>query len=1422
MFTNNVINNYLETSNSISTISKVTAEWNFNNPENISSVGNYRYRPLESNSLYNIINNTYDPNDYGNFYTNATDADIEIDGGFNNLDEPQIFISKKDKEKQLNSLESCFEKFRPRSGINKIRYFNNNYLHNTNQYLAVRPRYYMHSNKDLFKYWTSYRTENNKERGIATNIQNGQNFIDDVAPFVIYNKSVPTNKIVIKMQTHVGTKNLGPFNTIYGEIDDPFYGYSNQTTPISWKVQKLINNNWEDIINFDSSSERNDGTSIIKEDGYVEIGYGLIPPSKYVETFLLIDTISYTGQIPDSANTGNAYLLISSENDLGTLYIWNGSLYETHVPNYGWSIQEDSIQSNTKLLKSFIDYPQFYDVRTNKNKYREFENIDGLRIVVTTMNKFDSCFELIELSPRLYADITDMVSKYSINKSLSDSTANGLPVGQLLASTGNLSIFDFNQIFNKNNTNSIINEFLDINVKFNFYESIQANNLLRSFNEWIPIKTMYSDSMPQSNVKDATIDIELRDMYFYFESLAAPSLFFTNVSVSFVVSTLLDYVGFSNYVFKSIDGESETIIPFFFCNPDTTIAQVLNDIAISSQYAMFFDEYNNFVMMSKEYMLPKINQRDTSFTLYGNEDSQNNKKENIINISSIDKKIFNDGKINYTTRYVQKSLGSVKQASFMDKDKNWIYKPVLLWEASGKKNTKTMNDATSSMSSYVLSAMPLNSNLSDSVPSVINNSVVNNLLDLGENVYWISNYEGYFYSNGEIIKYDAVEYNIPKIGNVWISNDKEYEYYFSTIPFNGKIYPTGLIRIYSEPDYELINNELRLKSGDILKNGRGQFGTTIATHTAGLNSYWTNNDNVRSCNMYAEYLFQDKELDKTTIIGEAGLDNVIAQQSNRSGIIKNFMSNSYNSEYSKKEILSTSSGSIQSSALVFSGPVFPTDKDSINYITYVNKELNNKFKHFGTRLRIIGKIENNEVRGQTPVGSTTYYVVPGTNPSQNISIGGGSGGIGVLVNPNTNVGYYFEMIALTDTNINSYASESNIANMVFYKILKDSNSTTAVPIKLWSGSSNIIVDDGLFTGQYRMTGEQNSTVYDIAVEYIDVGNIRKFYLYVNNKIIAIVDDNNPLPIYNNMCLFTRGSSKIMFENIFALTSNYSQNTSQEIDLPFNNIFDNQEITSDDAFRKYAMSSVIQSTYLSGLSSNEPPAYSMYFDEFGSIMRECAYMNIKYDKAYPALYAKISPTFNKIKGYTVSGFLPDAYGAEFLLFNATDTVLSLDETSGNYLRIQGVAFTQSTTNTITVDDYYSDKSNFLKYKYLDDATIRSNVKKQDKYNKIKISRTKYGKKEFTLDLPYVQNKQDAESLLGWIVDKTLNPKKSIGLDIFPIPTLQLGDIVNIYYKDKDGKNIFVNENVRFVIYNMSYSRTKDGPLMSIYAMEISDD
>ena len=1419
MFQNEDINTIFKEFESVTLKGLVLAEWNFNDAENLLKIGNYRHRPLENLSKYKNIINSYDSNDSGNYYTDATNADIVINGGLDDSDEPQLFTSIKEKEAQLFSLEDCFNKFRPRSGINKMKYFNNKYFHNSNSYLANRPRYYMSDKRDYFKYWSSYRTEDNIERGIAKNILNNKNYIDDVAPFVVYKNSIPVNRIVIKMQTNVGEINLGPFSTISENIEDPFYGYINQTTPSAWKVQVLNNDNWIDIISFDENSTRSDGKNIVGSDGHVELKYGLVVPSKYKDKFSLVDIILPTTLLPNTASYGDAYLVSDNyRSEIGALYVYNGFDYDSFVPEYGWDLLENEIDKTSRVTE-LVDVMSYTNAGTSSISYKEFQYINGIRIVISTMNKFDSVFDLIELSPRLLVDITDNVTNYTINKSISDLSTNGLPVGQLLASTGNLELIDPDMSFNKNNTNSVVHKYLNNNVKFSFYESVETDD---NIYQYIPLKKLYSDNIPQTDVKNGKTSIQLRDLYFYLEQINAPSLFLTNVSLSFVVSTLLDYTGFSNYIFKKIENEQELIIPFFFCNEEKNVAQVLNDLAISSQSSMFFNEENDLVVMSKNYTVPKLTDRVSDITLYGSKNNEINNKENILNAAIVDTKVLNSGKINYTTRYIQKTLGSIKQATLIDKEKTWIYKPTLLWEVSGKSNTKTVNESAASMSSYVLAAIPLGSSLSNEIPSISNNVLLNNTIDLGENIYWISNYNGYFYSNGEVIRYDAVEYSVSGIGNVWITNVEDYENYFSQLPFNGKMYPTGLIRIYTDLDYVETNGIKVLKEGDVVKHGRGQFETQITNHYAGLNPYWTNENSVRGCNMYSEYLFADKELDKTVVVGAAGVSNAIAKQTTRTSIIKNFLSSSYTSEYDNKNSINKKSGNIQSSALVMTGPSFTFEQKPINYINYVYKPLDSKFKHFGTRLRIIGKVENNEVRGQTPIGSMTYYVVPGTDPSQNISIGGGSGGLGVMVNPTNNVGYYFEIAALTETNIDKYANGSTIANLMFYKIGKDSATDMAVPVKLWSGSTNILVDDGNFTGQYRMTGESSPTVYDIAVEYLDIGQTRKFYLYINNNIVAIVDDTNPLPIYNNMCLFTRGTSKIMFENIFALGSNYAKNVSENIDIPFNKIFDNQEITSNDAFRKYALSSVIQSTYLSGISPSEPPSYNFYFDEFGSIMRECAYFNVKFDKAYPALYSKISPTFNKIKGYTVSGFLPDAYGAEFLIFNATDTVLSLDETSGNYLRIQGVAFTQSTNHTLTVEDYYKENSNYIKTQYLDDQTIKSNTESKDKYNKLKISKSKYGTKEFTMDTPYIQSKDDAEALLGWIVNKTIDPKNAIGLDIFATPTIQLGDIVNIYYKNANNEDIIASENKRFVVYNIEYARSGQGPTMKLYCYEVADE
>jgi hypothetical protein len=431
-----------------------------------------------------------------------------------------------------------------------------------------------------------------------------------------------------------------------------------------------------------------------------------------------------------------------------------------------------------------------------------------------------------------------------------------------------------------------------------------------------------------------------------------------------------------------------------------------------------------------------------------------------------------------------------------------------------------------------------------------------------------------------------------------------------------------------------------------------------------------------------------------------------------------------------------------------------------------------------------------------------------------------------MLNPETNNGYYFEIVALTETNVESYLkldqtgqAEVNINNVIFYKVKKDSSSSDAIPVKLWGGLTSIIVDDGRFTGQYRLSGEDKPTVYDLSIEYQDIGTLRRFYLYINNKLIKIVDDTDPLPVYNNIAPFVRGSSRVMFENLYAITNNYSQNTVSVVGETLSDVFGDSEIDANESFRKYAISGLVQGTYLTGISSEQPPKYNMYFEEFGSIMRECAYFDIKYDRSYPALYAQLSPTFNRIKGYTVSGFQADSYGAEFLIFNASDTALNLDETTGNYLRIQGITFTQDTSYQLTVDEYFKKQGNLSDPELQGSTLITSPLVEKAKYDEIKLSRLIYGKNDFSIETPYIQSQDDANELMGWIINKVMRPKKSIGINLFSIPTLQLGDIVTIDYKNSDNLDLVAEPSDRFVVYNIAYNRSLSGPSMTVYLSEV---
>jgi hypothetical protein len=74
-------------------------------------------------------------------------------------------------------------------------------------------------------------------------------------------------------------------------------------------------------------------------------------------------------------------------------------------------------------------------------------------------------------------------------------------------------------------------------------------------------------------------------------------------------------------------------------------------------------------------------------------------------------------------------------------------------------------------------------------------------------------------------------------------------------------------------------------------------------------------------------------------------------------------------------------------------------------------------------------------------------------------------------------------------------------------------------------------------------------------------------------------------------------------------------------------------------------------------------------------------------------------------------------------------------------------------------------------------------------------------------------------MSWLVEKITKPRRSVGIKIFANPTIQLGDIVELDYTNKNGFNEISESGSRFVIYHIEYSRNASGPDMTVYLSEV---
>lgn len=976
MFIAPELKKHLESSYSVRSLPRVIGEINLNDLGRIERIGNYRCNPaagVQPNSQYYAE----DPQ--------ALDATISYETNVLASSDPddvsdRVFHKSDASIAKLYPIQDVFGHHRPRSGINKFLFLGDQYLDDKPS--ANRPRYYVSSRRDVYKYWTSYRKENNVVKGVSkTDLT-----IEDVAPFVKYSETLFSNRIVIKQQTHIGTERLDG-------ITDPFYGPANSRGTKSFRVQKLNpdSEQWETVYTYSGD---------VPADGYIEIGYGLILDPSFADNFELLGELEDAYLLPDPSgfDEGDAYLVGDGK---GVLYVVKDGEWTSITTSYGWSLANAS-----HTIKTVLDPISF--TNGSYRAFREFDYFSGLRIVVDTMNRPNTTFDLIELSPRIVFELTDRAASFTVTKTMGDLSQSGLPVGDLRAGTGSidlsnndLALTDTFALDLTTGKGSVVAGYLEQEIKFMFSETIYHVN---GHKYTVPIKTLYAEETPRVNNLPTNVSFDLRDEFFILERTTAPQIILEDVSLSRAIMVLLDSIGYEKYAFNRIDGIDEPVIPYFFISPDMSVADVLSALSQATQTAMYFDERNVLVISFPSYALPTAGARSTDLVLRGHDTTDG--LANIKEISSSEKEVFNNGDVTFTKRYIQRQ-SRYSQSLYGDKDKEWIYSPQMVWEATGKDNVKAQNEAVAQQSNFTLSAFPLSTELTDELPYVDGGVVRNNVINVGESANYFSSYNGYVWANGEIIHYDAVQFSVSGTGDVWIQSADEYQNYFLALPFAGKIYPTGLLRIYAEPFIETdAYGNTSLVDGPVSDHGRGKFDTQVKNHLAGLDSEWTNS--LSGMYQNSGYLFTlSSVVNYPQSLSTDAPAGVTLNGQTANSVSQSFsdVSSEINNPLSRVTT-ANAVDKMQASALILSGADQGRD-----HVTYVHKQLDDTYTSFGTRMRVIGEIIS--TGSQTPIGAEVLAKPFVTTTDNDLTVSGGGGGLGIMVDPVKNHGYFLELQALT-------------------------------------------------------------------------------------------------------------------------------------------------------------------------------------------------------------------------------------------------------------------------------------------------------------------------------------------------------------------------------------------------------------------------
>jgi len=430
--------------------------------------------------------------------------------------------------------------------------------------------------------------------------------------------------------------------------------------------------------------------------------------------------------------------------------------------------------------------------------------------------------QVIEISPRLEVNVSEFVQSLSIDKSI-DSQNSTLPISSINSNSCNMtlsaiplnnnsqlvSIFSSQSDQSSTVLSSMLRKNIKFYVNFNVFQYSTLGLSLTTASAYIPGGVFYSDTWDENDIE--TISIQSFDVSRYLQATPVPDYVANLKSIFDIITNILDTAGFTDYDYDSLytvcnNKAMPMDISYFYCNSkDSTVLDTLNKIFVAYQIGAYIDEYGIMKFLGLHAILSSSG---SSLTL-----ADKDIKQGGFSISNKAK----PGKI--SLRY---QVPKVKQSPSLQNVTNPAIKNSPSFAYSTSNDVVWQQQSIDSVGfNYLKDSMSID----DNIMSI-------NVNDL-QNIFHTFNRDadGYAFIENEIVSFLHKEYEISKEGGtpvpVSIKNDLELQ---SEINNFIKQNSVGL-KISNGSTEKNSYDVIITPTGNITNVQRGMFGTSPSAHS---------------------------------------------------------------------------------------------------------------------------------------------------------------------------------------------------------------------------------------------------------------------------------------------------------------------------------------------------------------------------------------------------------------------------------------------------------------------------------------------------------------------------------------------------------------------------------------------------------------